>query len=59
LRQAICNSARGLDIGEDLQLLFIRFIDELTPSHFVLLRFFREKEQEFKELESYEQLFQW
>lgn len=58
LRQAICNSASGVDIGEDLQLLFVRFIDELTPSHLTLLRFFRDNEQKFKELESYEQLFQ-
>lgn len=58
LRQAVCNSAGGVDIEEDLQLLFVRFIDELTPSHLALLRFFDGREAEFRNVESYEQLFQ-
>jgi hypothetical protein len=58
LRQAICNSAGDVQIEEDLQLLFVRFIDELTPSHFALLRFFHDKEAEFQNVESYEELFQ-
>ena len=58
LRNAVTNSAVGAAIEEDLQLLFIRFVDELTPSHFSLLQFFREHEHDFETLESYEQLFQ-
>ena len=58
LRQAVCNSAVSVKIEEALQLLFVRFIDELTPSHLSLLRFFRDSETEFQNVESYEQLFQ-
>jgi len=58
LRQAVRNSAASVKIEEDLQLLFVRFIDELTPSHLTLLRFLRDREIEFQDVESYEQLFQ-
>src|SRR6185503_6839169 len=58
LRQAVCNLAGSVKIEEDLQLLFVRFIDELTPSHLALLRFFSDREAEFRDVESYEQLFQ-
>jgi len=57
LRNVVTNSAAGAAIEDDLQLLFIRFVDELTPLHFSLLQFFREHEQDFENLESYEQLF--
>lgn len=58
LRYAVSNSARGVKIQDDLQLLFIRFVDELTPSHFALLLFFRDHETTFTNVESYEQLFE-
>lgn len=58
LRNAVINSAIGIDIEEDLQLVFIRFINELTPSHFSLLRFFRDNEEDFRNAKSYEVLFQ-
>jgi hypothetical protein len=58
LRHAVSNSASGIKIEDDLQLLFIRFVDELTPSHFSLLRFFRDHETTFENMESYEQLFE-
>src|SRR6185503_115397 len=34
LRNAVVNSALGVNIDDDLQLTFIRYINELTPSHF-------------------------
>lgn len=34
---AVENSANGIDVAEDVQLMFVRFVDELTPSHFALL----------------------
>jgi hypothetical protein len=57
LRNAVYNSALGIDIKDDLQLLFIRYIDELTPSHFVLLKFFCDESEQSAEVESYEELF--
>src|SRR5882724_2605280 len=57
LRNAVMNSASGAEIEEDLQLLFVRFVDELTPSHFSLLKFFRDREKDFENVESYEELF--
>ena len=57
LRNAVVNSAVGVDIKEDLQLTFIRYINELTPSHFKLLSFFRDKEKTFERVDSYEKLF--
>lgn len=58
LRNVVINSASGIKIDEDLQLLFVRFVDELAPSHLALLRFFRDKESEFEKVESYEHLFE-
>ena len=39
LRNAVINSACKIDIDVDMQLTFIRFIDELTPTHIKLLVF--------------------
>src|SRR5688572_21693304 len=33
LRNAVLNSALGSEMEDDLHLTFIRFLDELTPSH--------------------------
>ncbi len=56
LRNTIINSALHKDIADDLQLIFIRFIDELTPSHLLLLKFFVEFESELIKLRSYSDL---
>ena len=40
-----------------MQLIFIRFIDELTPSHLLLLKFFVKFEPELVILKSYPELF--
>jgi hypothetical protein len=57
LRNAIVSSVFHQDISEDLQLIFIRFIDELTPSHLLLLKFFVKFEPELVKLKSYPELF--
>ena len=38
LRNAILNSALPTSLEVDVQLMFVRFIDELTPSHLIALR---------------------
>ncbi len=57
LRNAVVSSVYTQDISDDLQLTFIRFIDELTPSHILLLKFFVEFETELSKLKSYPDLF--
>lgn len=37
LASAVEHSAVGTDVSADLQILFVRFVDELTPTHFALL----------------------
>ena len=37
LRNCVTNAAAGVDIDADIQLSFIRFVDELSPSHVKLL----------------------
>ena len=39
LRNAVLNVALGAAPGEDVQAIFLRLIDTLTPSHLRLLRF--------------------
>jgi len=57
LRNAVVSSVYTQDISEDLQLTFIRFVDELTPSHILLLKFFVKFEHEIAKLKSYPELF--
>lgn len=58
LRNAIANSATGSNLNDDLQLTFIRFIEELTPSHLQVLRFFMSHEEEVSSLKSYPAIYQ-
>ena len=53
LRIAVQNSAIASD---DTQLLFVRFVDELTPTHLLVLNFFVKREKEVAHLESYQQV---
>jgi hypothetical protein len=41
LRNAILNSALSCDIEENLQLMFLNFIDTFTPWHIKILKFFQ------------------
>ena len=54
LRNAVVNTAKGIDVDPDLKQTFVRYVDELTPSHISLLRFFHENEQTLRRAESYE-----
>jgi hypothetical protein len=58
LKNVIVNSASSPKTEEDLQLIFIRFVDELTPSHLYLLRFFINNEDKIKFLKSYPSIYQ-
>lgn len=58
LRNAVVNTAAGINISTDLKQLFVRYVDELTPSHITLLRFLCENETKFAQIDSYETLFQ-
>ena len=56
LNNAIANSAL-IHEREDLQLIFIRYIDELTPSHLYLLRSFIKTEERLIKIKSYQGIF--
>ncbi|MBI2330933.1 MAG: hypothetical protein HYU84_01930 [Chloroflexi bacterium] len=58
LKSAIVNSVTSSKMEEDFQLTFIRFIDELSPSHLNLLKFFINNEEEIKFLKSYPAIYQ-
>lgn len=58
LRNAVVNTAKGIDISSDLKQLFVRYVDELTPSHLTLLRFFNDNLPRLQETESYQDLFE-
>lgn len=51
LQNAVVNSARGVDIEENLQLLFLNMLDELTPLHLRVLKYFNNPFKWFKEHE--------
>ena len=56
LGAAVEQSASGTQISADLQVLFVRFIDELTVSHVRLLRCLAEHPEELRTASSYETL---
>lgn len=58
LRNAITNSATTPDFSEDVQILFIRYIDELTPSHLRLLHFLVSDAKDVGMLKSYTQFYE-
>jgi len=56
LRHAVLAAAVGFPVSADLQSVFIRYVDELTPVHFVLLGFIHDNEDILRQFESYEKL---
>ncbi len=56
LKNVIVNSASSHE-NEDIQIIFIRFIDELTPSHLFLLKFFIDEEERLGKIKSYAEVF--
>lgn len=49
LRNAVLNSAAGIGIDDNIQLLFINLIDSLTPWHLRILHFFQNPRVWFEE----------
>jgi hypothetical protein len=56
LGSAVEHAATGVHLDADLQLLFVRFVDELTPTHFALLSVLAVNPDAIAEIESYEGL---
>jgi hypothetical protein len=56
LRNAVLNSAEGTTVSVDRQLLFVRYIDELTPSHLLVLREMIATQTTISNAESYQAL---
>jgi hypothetical protein len=48
LQNAVLNTALNIAIEEDLEHIFLNFIDELTPSHLKVLKYFESPEEWFK-----------
>jgi hypothetical protein len=57
LRNAVVNTAKGIDVNADLKQTFVRYVDDLTPSHVTLLQFFKDNIWHLKGTESYENFF--
>ncbi len=57
LANCIFNAGIASDIETDLQLAFVRYVDELSPSHVILLRAIRDRYSEIATLKSYETLY--
>lgn len=57
LVNAVCNAALKIDLEEDLQYVFFEYIDKLTQTHVLLLRFFVENEEKYRDVKSYEEIF--
>ena len=57
LRNAVLNAATTSSKEDNLNLMFIRYIDELTPHHFRVLKFFCDNEGELSHVKSYEELY--
>lgn len=49
LRNAVLNSAIGIDIDENIQLMFLNFIDSMTPWHLRVLLLFQNPEKWFED----------
>lgn len=58
LRNAIINTGCNIDIDEDLQTSFIRYVEELSSSHLMLLEFFVLAEQDLCKVMNYDEIFQ-
>lgn len=57
LKNAVVNAACRPKAPEDLQLLFVRYVDELTPTHLLVMNFFVKREKEVAHLGSYQEMF--
>ena len=58
LRNCVRNAAQGTDLEPDIQLSFVRFIDELSPTHVRILLLIDKLQAEIAALYSYEEIYQ-
>jgi len=58
LAMAVVTSARGSDIEGDLQLTFVRYLDELTATHVGILSVFADHEADLRQTGGYPQMLQ-
>jgi len=49
LENAVLNTALNIQIEEDLQHIFLNFIDELTPTHLIVLKYFENPQNWLKD----------
>jgi hypothetical protein len=49
LKNAVIHSATEFDISYSVKQMYLRLVDELTPFHFMLLKFLNDPDQHFKE----------
>jgi sulfur relay (sulfurtransferase) DsrC/TusE family protein len=56
LRNVVVEAAISPSPEDNLDIVFIRYIDELTPRHFRLLKFFADNEQDINHAKSYDEL---
>lgn len=57
LRNAILSAAEDTSIDGDLQNIFVRYVDELTPAHFLFLSYLHANEDRLRGTQSYQDLF--
>jgi hypothetical protein len=57
LRNAVMRSAGGVDLEADLQVTFVRYLDELLPSHVALLSAVSSNERDVAYVKSWEDLY--
>jgi hypothetical protein len=57
LKNAVTQSAAGIDIDSDLQVTFVRYLDELTPSHIAVLSAMANSERNLVTLRSWESVY--
>jgi hypothetical protein len=58
LKTAVVNSALGITIDDDSAVLFVRYIDELTSRHILLLRQLHLHPESLKIVKGYEELYE-
>jgi hypothetical protein len=57
LRNSVLNAALPSDLDTDIQLAFVRFVDELSPSHIRLLLLIRDEDALIAPLRTYGELY--
>jgi hypothetical protein len=58
LANCIFNAGISVNLDADLQLAFVRFVDELSPSHIQLLQIIRNRQNEIVSMKSYNELYE-